>query len=309
MARRRSSASAPACRLRRLSTLNGESAARSPVCPSAVLLRLGMRTATAEPWTWTESDYQIAAAAAKNPAISAGAANQISLATAIHHEDLAENPACDPRLLRRFAASEVHNVRRAAALNPNCDQRLLASLAVHRDVETRKSVAANPATPRHLLYQLAKDPVMSTSLARNAACPAALLAALARSTDDGLRAAAASNPSLSQRTLHHLAKDSASIVNGCALRNSACTAETIESAVGALPTGSVCAAAAAHINCPPLLLERLVHSGAHAAATAAASNPRITAAGLRVAADSADRRIRAAAARNPQCPEPATCNS
>ena len=306
LARRRSSAAAPASRLRRLSSLNSESAAHSPVCPSAVLLRLGMYTTRAEPQPWTESAYLTAAAAATNPAITAGAANQLSLATTLHHEDLATNPACDPRLLRRFAASDTHNVRRAAALNANCDPRLLVSLAAHRDVETRKSVAANPATPQHLLGHFAADPDMATSLARNAACSAALLAESAQSPDDGLRAAAASNPSLPQRTLHRLTIDPAAIVSGCALRNPACTAETIEAAFNEWDNAgfTVCAAAAAHSNCPPLLLERLVRSGASDVSAAAAANPRITAAGLRYAANSNERRTRAAAARNPKCPEP-----
>ena len=304
MARRSSSAASPASRLRRLSRLRSDSAALSPACPPAALLRLGMRTARGG--SLSLSAYRTAAAAAGNPAITACAANQLSLATTLHHEDLATNPACDARLLRRLAASDTPNVRRAAALNPNCDRQLLASLAAHRDLETRKSVAANPTTPEHLLAHFAGHPDMDTSLARNPACSPALLADFAQSPDDGLRAAAASNPSLPQRTLRHLTMDLAAIVSGCALRNPACTPETIQAAVDRWDktSATVCAAAAAHRNCPPPLLERLVRSGADDVSAAAAANPRITLAGLHHAANSNEPRTRAAAARNPKCPEP-----
>jgi len=93
-------------------------------------------------------------------------------------DELANNPATPPEVLRRLAADEDDHVRSIALSNPSCPVDVLQYAGTSPSSVARFCVAGNPSCPPELLEQLLQDPdtVVAVQASLNPSVPRAALA-------------------------------------------------------------------------------------------------------------------------------------
>jgi hypothetical protein len=220
---------------------------------------------------------------------------------------------CDPETLARLAKGGVY-AQRIAARNPRTPALVLAQLAASMDRSVRQGVASNSAAPPALLARLASDRATDVRqlVARYATTPQ-ILERLARDRSRDVRFTIARNPHTAVATLERLSSDSERIVRQAVARNPITPAATlVRLAEDAHP--KVRAMIARRFGqTPPREQEPettatpLKHSLPHAPAVAQTEEQRAAASAtspdeLRVLAEDANPKVRAAVARNPHTP-------